>query len=180
MDATDPGEPTLAQCVTCPTKFEVNPERDWAKQCYDCFKDDRTRRVCTACNKARILPTEKNIWQKLCGTCYAESPMRSCDGCKKPKIKTVEPWRQLCTDCWPDRHKFLQICEKCKDKPIKKGAPSWVNTCMKCYLTEKGKHFEKCGKCNSPYLTKRKTAPACRHCMILEGKVIFRQPPIAT
>jgi hypothetical protein len=168
-----PGE--LVSCVTCPTKFEFDPEKAWAKQCYECFKDDNTRRVCSACLKHRILPTKENEWQKVCSQCYKDSPLRVCEGCKEPKLKAVEPWRQLCKGCWPHRHELLKICTTCKDKPINKGAPKWVETCMSCYMTKRKKNFEICPSCQSTSLNKRKTAPACRDCMIKDGLIIYQK-----
>ena len=99
-----PAQPSTVQCVTCPTLFEFDEEKKWAKQCYDCFKDDNTRRKCEHCGKARILATEENQWQKVCSKCFKESALLPCDGCKQPKIKAVEPWRQLCQDCWPKQN----------------------------------------------------------------------------
>ena len=170
-----PGE--LISCVTCPTKFEFDPDKAWAKQCYDCFKDDNTRRVCSACNKHRILPTKENEWQKVCSQCYKDSPLRVCDGCKEPTLKAVEPWRQLCKGCWPKRHQLLKICTTCNDKPINKGAPKWVETCMGCYMIKRKKNFENCKSCQSTSLNKRKTAPACRECMMKSGQIIYQKGP---
>lgn len=166
-----PAHGDLVKCITCPTKYEFDCEKPWAKQCYDCFKDERTRRKCSACDQYRILPTPENEWQKICNQCYKDSPLRVCDGCKQPALKAVEPWRQLCKDCWPRRFELLRICTVCNDKPINKSAPKWVESCMSCYMEKKKQHFEGCPVCKTEKLVKRKTAPACRQCMIKNGDV---------
>lgn len=167
--------PTTRKCATCPVLFDLDPEKDWAKQCYDCFRDDSTRRQCTVCLKHRILPGEDFEWQKICSTCYKDSPVRPCGGCGEPKLKAVEPWRQLCKECWPKRFELLRICTQCGDLPIRKGAESWVKICMKCYMANKEKYFEACPSCKSTKLIKRKTAPACRDCMRSQGLIACAQ-----
>lgn len=190
MSSEDPNNPgfvlagehqelELVKCVTCPTMFEFDQAKAWAKQCYDCFKDDKTRRACSACGKHRILPTIGNEWQKICGQCYKDSPLRLCDGCQQPNLKAIEPWRQLCKGCWPQRHSLLRICNVCNDKPINKGAAKWIETCMSCYMTKRKEKFEKCTSCNSTHLSKRKTAPACRECMMKAGQIVI-QPSSST
>jgi len=161
------------QCATCPAQFLFEEEKAFKKQCYDCYKDDNTRRICSVCELPRIVPSPDPTkdWQKICNKCYSESGEKKCLGCKQPKIKTVEKWRQLCSECWPDRHQYLRICEKCDIYPIKQGAPSWCKTCFKCYIKDKEKYWEKCQQCNSTQLVKRKTAPACRKCMLMNGDV---------
>jgi len=160
----------LIQCCTCEAKFEFDKERDWIKQCRDCFKDKSTRRKCRICKESKILPTEPD-YKNICGKCFTESAMRPCIGCKQLKIKVCEEWRQLCKDCWAMKDKYLKICKVCQKRPIKKGSPAWIETCTGCYLENLKKYFEPCPVCKSEKLTKRKHAPMCRDCMKSQGKV---------
>lgn len=162
----------LISCVSCPTQFEFNPQKDWIQQCYQCYKDTSTRRICTVCNKPNIVPTDKNNWQKICNSCYKESPLKPCYGCKELKLKAVEPWRRLCKECWETkRWDYLKICKVCDVTPIKANAEKWVETCTKCWLKNREKQWERCPQCNSKKLSKLKTAPACRPCMLLNGQI---------
>jgi hypothetical protein len=158
------------QCPTCPVAFPTDPDRPYLKQCKDCFKDKSTRRKCRICDEPKI-PCTEEAWRTVCGTCFKDSPMRPCVGCKQMKIKTIDEWKQICGDCWEDKEKYLKICKVCKKIPVKRGAESWVETCTKCYLEELKKTFEKCPTCNSVKLVKRKTAPCCRECMKEQGLI---------
>jgi hypothetical protein len=158
------------QCPTCPVAFPTDPDRPYLKQCKDCFKDKSTRRKCRICDEPKI-PCTEEAWRTVCGTCFKDSPMRPCIGCKQMKIKTIDEWKQLCGDCWGDKEKYLKICKVCQKIPVKRGSESWVETCTKCYLEELKKDFEKCPTCNSVKLIKRKTAPCCRECMKAQGLI---------
>lgn len=161
----------MFKCASCPCMVSEDPERPWVKQCYDCFRDDRTKRRCTICLKHKIIPQEENDWQKICGSCYSSSPLKPCIGCKLPKIKSVEDWRQLCSECWLTKEKWLKICESCCKRPLPKGAAAWVKDCSTCWLEKKKRGWEECPSCDSKKLIKRKGAPACRDCMIKAGKI---------
>ena len=165
---------TYVKCKTCPAQFEHDPEKDFALQCYECYRDPTTRRICQVCEEPRIVPDPPPAkdWKKICSKCYAESDSKKCLGCKEPKLKKVEKWRLLCKDCWQQRHKYLRICSKCDIYPIKPGSPSWCNVCFHCYIKEKELKYEKCPSCQSTKLTKSKWAPACRQCMLKQGLIV--------
>ena len=160
-------ESSAKVCLTCPST--IAPEQpEWAKQCMDCFKDDRTKRNCKVCEKPKIVNTEPE-WKTVCGACFKESPMKRCVQCKEFNIKAFE-WRKMCKECF-EKGDFARPCQVCKIRPVDPGAATYIVNCTKCYLEKKKQTHDACPWCpNDPSkrftLNKRKGAPACRSCMI--------------
>jgi hypothetical protein len=154
------------KCVTCPAMLDKE-DKEWAKQCYDCYRDKDTMRACDVCQEPKI-PVTDEVWKRICAKCFTDSPMKPCAGCKEYKVKAVEKFRTLCKECWARKEEFLRICIECKDRVIPEKAQKWVKTCTTCYLNKKREKYEECPTCEgdlAKMLRKRKTAPACRDCM---------------
>ena len=163
------------KCVTCPVVLELADDKKWQTQCYDCFRDKNTMRNCEVCDEPKIPVTEEK-WKRVCGKCYENSPLKPCIGCRQVTVKAVEKFRSLCKDCWTHKEDYLRICETegC-DRVINEKSKVWVKTCMDCYKVAKSVLFETCPTCppdRSHWLVKRKTAPACRACMLVNGDII--------
>lgn len=175
MSENENQQPTERKCVTCPTLLS-DKDKDWAKQCYDCYRDKDTMRACDACHQPKI-PVSEEKWKRICPRCYVDSPMKPCVGCKEYKVKSVEKFRTLCKECWQRKEEFLRICETCNTRVISEKAAKWIKTCTTCYLEEKKKYFEECPECvdtgGKKLLLKRKTAPACRDCMKKTNQITY-------
>lgn len=170
---TNPDE-TERKCVTCPVKFPVQTGKEWAVQCYDCHRDESTKRECKICKKKRIIVTEPS-YKEVCGLCYKASPMKPCEGCREYNLKSFE-WRSLCSECYKNKN-FARPCTECETRPIPAHLPSYVTTCTKCYLEKKRATHDACPWCPPPLdpsrelLNKRKEAPGCRTCMKSKGLI---------
>lgn len=157
-------------CMTCPDELPVDAF-EWARQCHDCFRDERTKRVCMLCAKPRIPCTEPE-WKKVCGTCFKDAAMRPCSKCKEYKIKSFDPaWRTMCQECYQSKE-WDRPCSECKERPVKDGLPSYITKCTRCYLKQKNETHDNCPTCvGDRPRWKRKSAPSCRDCMISNGMI---------
>jgi hypothetical protein len=165
-------------CLTCPAELAVDAFA-WAKQCHDCFRDERTKRMCALCKKPRIPCTEPE-WKVVCGTCFKDAAMRPCSKCKEYKIKSFDPaWRTMCQQCYQSKE-WDRPCTECNERPVKDGLPSYITKCTRCYLKQKNETHESCPTCvGERPRWERKGSPSCRECMIGNGLIKIREEPCA-
>jgi hypothetical protein len=158
-------------CSTCPATIPAG-EMVWKRQCGDCFRDDRTKRMCVICCKPKI-PITADPWRKYCTGCYADSPnAKQCESCKEYNIKACE-WRKLCKQCFQDK-KFTRTCETCHARPVDSKHPAYIKTCTRCYLEKKKQTHATCPTCLPPFdkmYRRRIGSPGCRECMMHQGLI---------
>jgi hypothetical protein len=157
----------VRMCETCPaTLAPQDPE--FARQCYDCYRDDRTKRPCRVCAKPKIPVTEPE-WKDVCGACYKNAAMRPCTQCKQYTIRSTDPaWRVICQDCFKSKN-WKRTCDDCGNRPIRDDLPAYVTKCSSCYLTAKKKTHDECMLCvtgDQRGQWKRIESPMCRNCMV--------------
>ena len=160
-------------CQTCPSKLTIK-DPPYARQCYECYKDTRTKRPCRVCSKPSI-PVSEPAWKDVCGSCYTNAAMRPCGQCKQYVIRSTDPtWRTMCQQCYKDKN-WNRTCEECKEKPIRDELPSYVTKCTSCYLKARRETHDACAICETEDMKgkwKRIEAPMCRECMVGQSLIM--------
>ena len=169
---SSPMQMTERVCMSCNVAL-TQEDPDYAKQCKECYSDERTKRACRVCNQFKIVVGEPD-WKQVCGNCFKDSARRSCIGCHQDKIPAYEPsWRNLCGDCFKNKDLYRK-CTKCGEKAIKPGVAPSVNQCGGCWLKMRSKTHTKCPQCHGPRLNTRIGDTMCRDCKVTAGGVRLR------
>ena len=158
-------------CKTCPSKLGAK-DPPYARQCYDCYRDERTKRPCRVCEKHTI-PVSEPEWKDVCGSCFKHAAMKPCSACNKYVIRSTDPkWKSICQDCYSAKN-WKRTCDMCNDRPIRDDLPAYVTKCSVCYLKAKKETHDTCPECPAGERScwKRIEAPMCRNCMVGQGLV---------